>query len=121
MRLPRLERMNTPSPIRILATHAVASLALLLCATAQAQPVRKCLVDGHVVFQSAPCAVEARGVAAATPATPATPAVDPAAAPKKKNLAELLRERDGADPARPKSREFQADGANLLRSRMGAI
>ena len=36
-------------------------------------------------------------------------------------LAELLRERDGADPARPKSREFQADGANLLRSRMGAI
>ena len=109
--------MNTSSSIRILATHAVTSLALLLCAAAQAQAVRKCQVDGRVVFQSAPCAIEARGGGA----TPPTSAVDPAAAPKTKRLAELLRERDAAGPARPKAREFQADGANVLRSRMGAI
>ena len=111
--------MNTSSSIRILATHAVTSLALLLCAAAQAQSVRKCQVDGRVVFQSAPCAIEARGGVAT--ATPPTAAVDPAAAPKTKRLAELLRERDAAGPARPKAREFQADGANVLRSRMGAI
>ncbi|MES2100247.1 MAG: hypothetical protein V4569_10540 [Pseudomonadota bacterium] len=108
--------MNTAS-FRLHATLAVAPLALLLCASAQAQSVRKCQIDGHTVFQSSPCPVEAR----VAPAAPQAAAIDASATPKKKALADLLRERDGADRVRPKAREFQGDGANILRSRMGAI
>lgn len=108
--------MNTAS-FRLHATLTIAPLALLLCASAQAQSVRKCQIDGHTVFQSSPCPVEASVASAA----PQAAAVETSAAPKKKALADLLRERDGADRVRPKGREFQADGANILRSRMGAI
>jgi hypothetical protein len=95
-----------------------ASLTLLACATAHAQAVRKCEVAGRTVFQSSPCAVEAK-VASAAPQQAAT--AQPAVAPKKKTLADLLRERDGADRNRSQVREFQGDGANVLRSRMGAV
>ena len=108
--------MNTATSTRILATRTLAALALLLCATAQAQSVRKCTIDGHVVFQSSPCPLEARPAVAAPQA-----AADPASAPKKKALAELLRERDGTDRVRPPAREFSGGGATVLRARMGAV
>ncbi|MES1163414.1 MAG: hypothetical protein ABUL50_10185, partial [Rhizobacter sp.] len=97
----------------------IAALALLLCAPAQAQSVRKCQIDGRLVFQSSPCPVGAHVVASAAPQAAA--AAETATAPKKKTLADLLRERDGADHGRAASREFQGDGANVLRSRMGAV
>ena len=89
--------------------------------TAQAQAVYKCMVGGHLVYQSSPCRPpEARTSVAAAPAVVAT--TPPAApAPKKKTLAELLRERDGSTPTAPAARESQGDGANILRSRMGAV
>jgi len=95
----------------------------LLCPPAQAQAVRKCQIDGRVVFQSAPCPIEApRGAGAApVPAAPVEVAAAPGAAPKKKTLAEVLRERDGAERPRPLARDGQGDGANVLRSRMGAV
>ena len=95
----------------------IVALALLLCSPAQAQSVRKCMVDGRIVFQSSLCAVEARVASAA----PRVAVVDTPVAPKKRTLAELLRDRDASDPARPQAREFQGDGANVLRSRMGAV
>ena len=108
--------MNTATPTRTVAIRVLASLALLLCASAQAQSVRKCQIEGRAVFQSSPCPIEARVVASAAPH-----AVDTSAAPKKKTLADLLRERDGADRGRSPAREFQGDGATVLRSRMGAV
>ena len=110
--------MNTAHPTRTVAIHALASLSLLLCASAQAQAVRKCQVEGRVVFQSSPCPVEAH-VDASAPAQSVL--ASGSAAPKKKTLADLLRERDGADRGRSPAREFQGDGANVLRSRMGAV
>ena len=87
---------------------------------AQAQAVYKCMVDGHLVYQSSPCRPEARtSVAAAPVAVPTTPPA--AAALKKKTLAELLREREDNTRAPPATREAQGDGANILRSRMGAV
>lgn len=109
--------MNAATPMRTVAIHALASLALLLCANAQAQSVRKCRIDGRVVFQSSPCPADARVASVAPP--PA--AIDAAAQPKKKSLADLLRERDGADRGQPPAHEAQRDGANVLRSRMGAV
>lgn len=101
------------------ALHAIGIAALLMLATpAQAQVVRKCQVDGRVVFQAAPCAIEARADAAVAAAAP-QPA--PAAGPRKKTLAEVLHERDGADLTRPISRPLQSDGATVLRARMGAV
>ncbi len=112
--------MNTTPAIKALtptlAIGMVASLAMLLCAPAQAQSVHKCQVDGRIVFQSSPCAIEAHVASAAPQAAAELPA-----APKKKTLAELLRERDGGDHGHQPLREFQADGANVLRSRMGAV
>ncbi len=110
--------MNSTASNRVFATHAIASLALLLCTEAQAQPVRKCTVDGRIVFQSSPCLAETK-VAAPT-APPVRPAEAPVA-PKKRTLAEVLQERDGGARGRPQAREFQGDGANVLRSRMGAV
>jgi hypothetical protein len=96
---------------------ALLAMALLLCGGAQAQTVHKCQIEGRAVFQWSPCPVDARVASSGAPA----PAANPSAAPKKKTLADLLRERDGADPSRPNVREFQGDGANVLRSRMGAV
>jgi hypothetical protein len=114
---------------------SLSSVVMLCCAQpALAQAVNKCTVGGRVVYQASPCAIEARPAiatpaattaAATTTATAATDALasnaNPSAAPKKKTLADVLRERDGAAPAQPTSREFQQDGANVLRSRMGAV
>ncbi len=110
---------------------SVSSIVMLCCVQpVLAQAVNKCTVGGRVVYQSSPCAIEARPAVAATVAATAaaTASADalasnanPSAAPKKKTLADVLRERDGAAPAQPVSREFQQDGANVLRSRMGAV
>ena len=108
--------MNTNASPRIARTAAVSTL-MLLCAAAQAQPVRKCQIDGRSVYQSSPCPIEAR--VASTALQPAD--AQPIAASKKKTLADLLRERDGVDRGRPQVREWQGDGANVLRSRMGAV
>jgi hypothetical protein len=83
---------------------------------AHAQSVRKCEVDGRAVFQAPPCAVEARPTTAAAAAPPAS-----AAGPRKKTLAELLRERDGVGRERVVSQPLQPDGAAVLRARMGAV
>jgi len=110
---------------------SLSSLVMLCCVQpVLAQAVNKCAVGGRVVYQSSPCAIEARPAVAPPVATTAaaTPSPDalasnasPAVAAKKKTLADMLRERDGAAPAQPTSREFQQDGANVLRSRMGAV
>jgi hypothetical protein len=98
---------------------------VLLCGThgASAQAINKCTIGGRIVYQSSPCAIEARPAPATAPAEAVASNANPAAAaaPKKKTLADMLRERDGATPAQPASREFQPDGANVLRSRMGAV
>ena len=109
---------------RLLLASPLSLIVMLCCAQgASAQAINKCTVGGRVVYQSSPCAIEARpatttGAAAEAVASNANP---PAAAPKKKTLADVLRERDGAGPAQPTSREFPPDGANVLRSRMGAV
>jgi hypothetical protein len=90
---------------------------LLCCGVAQAQVVRKCMLNGQPVYQSAPCMQELRPGAAAAPLAAAT---SNAVAGKKKTLADLLRERDGDPRDRPSPGEAQGDGANILRSRMGA-
>ena len=92
---------------------------MMLCApVAQAQAVNKCAINGQLVFQSSPCPLEARtGVTAA----PIVVASGNPAAPKKKTLADVLRERDGDGRAQPASREPQDNGADVLRSRMGAL
>jgi len=95
-------------------------LAVLLCChSAQAQGIKKCMIAGHMVYQATPCAPEAP---AAIPAAAAKVAAVPlVVAPQKKTLADLLRERDGGTNASSAPREVQGDGANLLRSRMGAL
>ena len=112
--------MNTNLSQRIARTAAV-SLALLSCGATQAQSVRKCQVDGRLVYQSSPCPVGARVASAAPQAAGPEPVAVAVAAAKKKGLADLLRERDGAAQGRPPVREAQADGASVLRSRMGAV
>ena len=108
--------MRIATPTRT-ALRTFTSLALLLCASAHSQPVRKCQIDGRTVFQSSPCPAEARVASAA----PRAAAIDTPTAPKRKTLADLLRERDGADRGRPQVHESQGDGAHVLRSRMGAV
>jgi hypothetical protein len=100
------------------ALAAAAALTILSLSPAQAQ-VRKCQVDGRVVFQSAPCPPEPRVASAAPIAQPTAPGTS--GVPKKKTLADLLRERDGIDRGRAQPIEHQGDGANVLRSRMGAV
>jgi hypothetical protein len=100
------------------------SLIVMCCAPgahAQAHAINKCTVGGRIVFQSSPCAVEARPATRVPADAVASTATQASDAPKKKTLADVLRERDGAAPAQPAPREFQQDGANVLRSRMGAV
>jgi hypothetical protein len=92
-------------------------LVAMAFAPAQAQTVQKCMIDGHAVFQSSACPVQPS--AAVNVAAPA-PAEVASAPPKKKTLAELLRERDGNQPPSHRT-EFQRDGADVLRARMGAV
>ena len=111
------------TPHRLLLASPLSLIVMLCCAQgASAQAIKKCTVGGRIIYQSSPCAIEARPAAAAASATATALAADPAAsAAKKKTLADVLRERDGAAPAQSASREFQQDGANVLRSRMGAV
>jgi len=95
-------------------------LAMATSASAvQAQQVYKCKLDGHPVFQASPCPVEPRAEPPAPPVAAASAATPVAA--KKKTLAELLRERDGATPSPKLAHEPKGDGANILRTRMGAV
>ncbi|MEP6873366.1 MAG: hypothetical protein ABI887_03305 [Burkholderiales bacterium] len=103
---------------RILLASLALGAVMLWVPAAQAQAINKCMTGGHLVFQSSPCALEAR---AGVPAAPIVVASGNPGAPKKKTLADVLRERDGDVSARPASREPQGDGANVLRSRMGAL
>ena len=92
---------------------------LLPCLHARAQVVRKCRIDGRLVYQSSPCPIAATPSTAQEPvAASATGASGPAA---KKSLAEVLRERDALDRIPSIASESQGDGANLLRPRMGAL
>jgi hypothetical protein len=104
---------------------ACAVAALMPWTAANAQSVHKCRIDDRVVFQASPCPPEQqRAVPAAAAAAVPVAASEPASAasvPKKKTLADVLRERDGADRPQSRGRESQSDGANVLRSRMGAI
>ena len=119
MPVSRILGMRTPH--RLLLAPPLSLIVMLCCAPgASAQAINKCTVGGRVVYQSSPCAIEARPATAAAEAV-ASNVNPPAAAPKKKTLADMLRERDGAAPAQPTSREFPPDGANVLRSRMGAV
>lgn len=85
---------------------------------AQAQAINKCSIGGQLVFQSSPCRLETRAGATAAPIVVAS---GNSTAPKKKTLADVLRERDGDVSARPVSHEPQGNGADVLRSRMGAF
>jgi hypothetical protein len=97
----------------------LALAATLLCSQAvQAQAINKCVIGGRLVFQSVPCALEPQAGAASAPVAVAS---NNPAAPKKKTLADVLRERDGGVHTQPAAHETQGDGANLLRSRMGAL
>lgn len=107
-------------PGRILLAPLALGAVTLWAPAAQAQAINKCTVGGRLVFQSSPCPLEAR---AGVPAAPVAVALANPDAPKKKKktLVDLLRERDGDVGAQPASRESQGDGANVLRSRMGAL
>ena len=106
---------------RLLLAAPLSSIVMLCWAQpALAQGVYKCTLAGGVVFQSSPCPIEVRPAPSAAADTVASNANQPAA-PKKRTLAEILRERDAATPPQRVIREFQPDGANVLRSRMGAV
>jgi hypothetical protein len=105
------------------ACFAFAGIALSMAAAhAQAQTVRKCTIEGKVVFQASACpADKPPAVLAPSKTAAAAAAPDAPAAPKKKTLADMIRERDGAENSRGPIREFKSDGADVLRSRMGAV
>ena len=117
--------MDTTTPARASSTNlirvaSIAALALLCVPNAQAQAVHKCVVEGRIVYQSSLCPATSAATAASAPVALAATAPN-AGAPKKKSLADLLHERDGATRAAPAQREAEGDGANILRSRMGAV
>jgi hypothetical protein len=113
------EHPNPSIKVALRAGLALAGVALsMMAATTQAQTVRKCTVEGRVVFQASACPADKPAVVVA-PAK--TAAADAPAPPKKKTLADVIRERDGAENSRGPIREFKSDGADVLRSRMGAV
>jgi hypothetical protein len=100
---------------------ALAGIALsMTAAPTQAQTVRKCTIEGRVVFQASACPAD-KPAAVVAPSKTAAVAADVPAAPKKKTLADVIRERDGAESSRGPIREFKSDGADVLRPRMGAV
>jgi hypothetical protein len=84
---------------------------------ADAQAINRCRIDGRLVIQSSPCPLDPPMLGSSS----TTPAAAAASGPRKKTLADVLRERDGAQRPQPVAREAQGDGANILRSRMGAV
>lgn len=112
--------MKALTPPRRAASALAATVALTVFSASPAQAqVRKCQAEGRVVYQAALCSPEPRLAGAAPIAQP--PALETSSAPKKKTLADLLRQRDGADRDRARHVEHQGDGASVLRSRMGAV
>jgi len=97
----------------------IAAIALLLGSQVQAQ-VNKCRIDGRTVFQSSPCPLEPRAVAAAPQASTPQAAVAASGVPKKRTLAELLNERAAPDRSPAPPPEVQSDGYKVLRAKMGA-
>jgi hypothetical protein len=117
-----------PAPRRFRASAFVhfvkfgpAALTLFVAWGAHAQAIHKCQVDGRLVYQSAPCTIEPRADAAPAATSPVATATARTTGPKKKTLADVLRERDGGDPAPAPRNEPRGDGANVLPSRMGAV
>ena len=97
----------------------MAALLAGVQSAADAQVINRCRIDGRLVIQSSPCPLDPpMHVSSSTSTTPAEAAPS---GPKKKTLADVLRERDGAQRPQPVAREAQGDGANILRSRMGAV
>ncbi len=96
-------------------TRFAACIALLLSAQVQAESVNKCRIDGRVVFQSSPCPLPPPAAASA----PSSAASEPTA--KQQALARLLRQRDAGARQNVSSPGPQADGAKVLRTRMGAM
>ena len=88
---------------------------------ADAQAINRCRIDGRLVIQSSPCPLDAPMRTSSSTTTTTTTPEAATSGPKKKTLADVLRERDGADRPQPVAREAQGDGANILRSRMGAV
>jgi len=86
---------------------------------ADAQAINRCRIDGRLVIQSSPCPLDPPMHTSSS--TPTTPVEAVPSGPKKRTLADVLRERDGAQHPQPMAREAQGDGANILRSRMGAV
>lgn len=112
------EHPNPSTKVALRAGLALAGVALsMMAATTQAQTVRKCTIEGRVVFQASACPAE-HPAAGMPPKSVATEVPAPA---KKKSLAEVLRDRDAADQSHGPIREFKSDGADVLRPRMGAV
>jgi len=98
------------------------TFALLLCSVASAQAAQPCRIDGRLVIRSAPCPVAAaHAIPATSSASALVAAVDDADAPKKRSIAEIMREREAANRNRPAAEPVQRDGASVLRDRMGAL
>ena len=106
---------------------ALLACAMPLCASPAGHPVQKCIVDGAIVFQSAPCLREAAPAAAPAAATVnvnASASVarnpGPEAPRKRKTLAETLREHDAGDRGAAPGPATAGDGYKVLKDRMGA-
>lgn len=120
--------LTVGAALRRLGHIALLTALPIVALQAQAQSVRKCQIDGRVVFQASPCPLEPRAAAASAPA--AAPAAAPAsstnvaagasAATTKKSQSDLVRERDAA-ARKPPASQSQGDGANVLPPRMGAL
>ncbi|KQW38181.1 hypothetical protein [Rhizobacter sp. Root404] len=100
------------------------ALALLLWSAAAAHAAQPCRIDGRLVIRSTPCPV-VKAVAPTTrpPASALVAAADEADAdaPKKRTIAEIMREREADIRHRPAAEPVQRDGASVLRDRMGAL
>ena len=115
--------MDTPtSPFRARRLGALpCTLALLLLGAASAQAAQPCRIDGRLVIRSTPCPVATAAAPAAAPSSALVAAADEADAPKKRTIAEIMRERQAANRNRPAAEPAQRDGASVLRERMGAL
>lgn len=98
------------------------TLPLLLFAAASAQAAQPCRIDGKLVIRSAACPVVVAAAARPSPAPTSglVAAADDTDAPKKRTIAEIMREREAAMRNRPAA-EPQRDGAAVLRERMGSL
>jgi hypothetical protein len=115
--------MDTPTPFfrprRLGALPC--TLAVLLLGAASAQAAQPCRIDGRLVIRSGPCPVVTVAAPVAAPSSALVAAADDADAPKKRTIAEIMREREAANRSRPAAEPVQRDGASVLRDRMGAL